>query len=444
MVQKIERPVKILIINVHSAKNKGDAALLIMAIKCLRDVFPKGSFVIAANDLEGLTLVDAKVVGSFLYWMHRISTDGKTQWHLLSIVKTLIVSLWALMTYKLFRRPSFLGVHSVLTDSINAYFEADLVVSAPGNFLYSSGKLGLTFLITAYTMGYALLSGKPLYMLPQSIGPLHRNRDRILLRWILNRARIVMIREPLSIKELLYAGIRNPRCYLIPDLAFSLPSAPIQEALARLYAWNVDILTDRPLLGITVINWGARVGKEELQRCYEEVLVKSIRYFLDSIGGKALIFSQVHGKARVNDDLMIARRVKARLSDDSRVILIEEDIPPDLLKAIYGLMDIFIGTRMHSNIFALSQGVPVIAIAYFPKTWGIMQMLGLEKWVLDIDKITTESLVSRLIELYQEREKISQAIKAKIAQFAYETDLVGSYIASDFALLNGNSDESSE
>ncbi|MEM2045890.1 MAG: polysaccharide pyruvyl transferase family protein [Candidatus Bathyarchaeia archaeon] len=443
MAQDKERPVKILIINVHSAQNKGDAALLTMAVKCLRDAFPTSSFTIAANDLDSLTIAESKV-GSFFYWMHRVSPEGKIQWYPAGIMKVLIVSLWALVTYRLLGCPFFLGMSHALKDTINAYFEADLVVSAPGNFLYSSGKFGFTFLVTAYTMGYALLSGKPLYLLPQSIGPLRRNRDRKLIRWILNRARIVMIREPLSMDELLNVGVSNPRCYLKPDLAFALQSAPIQEATARLRTWGVESDYDRPLLGITVINWGARTGREDLQIRYEDALIKAVTYFLDNFGGKALFFPQVRSKAFANDDLQVARRITSQLSKEHYVLLIEEDLSPELLKAIYGLMDIFVGTRMHSNIFALSQGVPVIAIAYFPKTWGIMQMLGLEKWVLDIDKITSESLLSRMVELYQEREHISQYIKAQLGQLIQECSQVGLYIASDFALLEGKANETAK
>lgn len=439
----LEQPVKILIINVHSAQNKGDAALLLMAIKRLSEAFPQSSFIIAANDLNGLDKITSTYsrVGSFMYWMHQVSPEGKVQWRPLSIIKILAVSLWALITYKLLGQPYFLGTEQGLRDTIKSYFDADLVVSAPGNFLYSSGKLGFTFMVVAYTMGYALLAGKPLYLLPQSVGPLHRERDRRLLRWILNRARIVMIREPFSRGELLKAGVNNPQCYLIPDLAFALQSAPSQEAMERLQIWGVDVNEDRPLLGITTINWGARTGRDDLQTQYEDAIAKTIAVFLEKFGGKAIFFPQVRGKSLINDDLIAARRIVSRLGRNPRVLLVEEDLSPELLKAIYGLMDLFVGTRMHSNIFALSQGVPVVAIAYFPKTWGIMQMLGLEKWVVDINGITPESLLSRLIELYQNKEQVKRSIRAKLTQIVQESSLAASYIASDFALLTGDRDE---
>jgi len=90
---------------------------------------------------------------------------------------------------------------------------------------------------------------------------------------------------------------------------------------------------------------------------------------------------------------------------------------------------------MHSNIFALSQGVPLIAIAYFHKTWGIMQMLGLERWVIDIEAVTPEGLINKLVELWQEREQIKQLIKIKVRDLIAKTNLASLYVASDFDLI---------
>jgi len=425
---------KILIINVHSADNKGDDALLKMAIKSLREAFPGSSITIAADDPDSFSESEP-VVGSFIYWIHRPSVKGEMRWHCWTAARLLLASIWAFISYKLWGRPRFWGLQPAQKDTLRVYFEADLVVSKPGNFLYSSGKFGLTIILITYTMGYAILLGKPLYLFPQSIGPLYRKRDEMLVRWILNHARIVMVREPISFQEAVRIGIRNPQFYLVPDPAFAFPSAPTEEAIKRLYALGINIKADRPLLGITAINWGIHAGNQEIQSQYEESLVATIRYYLDNFGGKVVVFSHVCSKVLVNDDRIPSKRIVERFAGDRRVVLVAESLSPDLLKAMYGLMDLFIGTRMHSNIFALSQGVPLIAIAYFHKTWGIMQMLGLERWVIDIEAVTPEVLISKLVELWQEREQIRQLIRTKVKDLIDKTNLVSFYIASDFDLI---------
>ena len=425
---------KILIINVHSADNKGDDALLKMTIKSLREAFPGSSITIAADDPDSFS-ENETIVGSFIYWIHRPSVKGEMRWYCWTAARLLLASIFAFISYKLLGRPLFWGLQPAQKDTLRVYFEADLVVSKPGNFLYSSGNFGLTIMLIAYTMGYAILLGKPLYLFPQSIGPFHRKRDEMLVRWILNHARIVMVREPISFKELARIGTSNPQCYLVPDPAFAFPSAPTEEAIKRLCALGIDIEADRPLLGITVINWGMHVGNPKIQLQYEESLVATIRYYLDNFGGKVAVFSHVCSKVLANDDRIPSKRVVERFAGDRRVVLVAESLSPDLLKSMYGLMDLFIGTRMHSNIFALSQGVPLIAIAYFHKTWGIMQMLGLERWVIDIEAVTPEGLINKLVELWQEREQIKQLIKIKVRDLIAKTNLASLYVASDFDLI---------
>jgi colanic acid/amylovoran biosynthesis protein len=425
---------KILIINVHSADNKGDDALLKMTIKSLREAFPESSITIAADDPDSFPKSEP-VVGSFIYWIHRPSIKGEMRWQFWNAAKLLLASIWAFIGYKLCGRPWFWCLQTAQKDTLRVYFEADLVVSKPGNVLYSSGKWGFNIILIAYTMVYAIMLGKPLYLFPQSIGPFYRKRDERLVRWILNHARIVMVREPISMKEIARIGVNNPQCYLVPDPAFAFPSAPIEEAVKRLYALGIDIEADRPLLGITAINWGMHIGDQKIQSRYEEALATTIRYYLDTFGGKVVVFSHVCSKVLANDDRIPSKRIVERLGMDHRIVIVAEPLSPDLLKAMYGLMDIFIGTRMHSNIFALSQGVPVIAIAYFHKTWGIMQMLGLEKWVIDIEAITPENLISKLIELWQERGQIRHLINVQVKQLIKKIDLASIYIVSDFDLL---------
>jgi len=359
------------------------------------------------------------------------------RWRYVTIFQLLLASLWAVLTYRLFNCPYFFGLTQAQKRSLQVYFEADLVASAPGNFMYSSGKAGLTFLIIAYTMTYAMLAGKPLYLFPQSIGPLRRVRDQKLVKWILNRARLVMVREPISLKEIQKVGVTNSHCRLVPDLAFTFQGESVEETKAWLRTFGIDTEQDQPLLGLTVINWGAQTAQSEIQKCYEGALFTAANYFLETTNGKVIFFSQVCSSTLVNDDRIPTRRVVERIREESnRVVFIERLTTPELLRTAYGLMDIFIGTRMHSNIFALSGGVPVVAIAYRYKTQGIMQMMGLENWVIDIEQITGEALVAKLTSLWQERYIIRHHIQARVADLAQEAEQAGAYIASDFASLS--------
>ena len=54
-----------------------------------------------------------------------------------------------------------------------------------------------------------------------------------------------------------------------------------------------------------------------------------------------------------------------------------------------------IGTRFHSVIFALNSGTPSLAIAYGGnKAYGIMQEIGLSKYVYPIEDLQPKRLVA--------------------------------------------------
>ncbi|MNN85513.1 colanic acid biosynthesis protein [compost metagenome] len=83
------------------------------------------------------------------------------------------------------------------------------------------------------------------------------------------------------------------------------------------------------------------------------------------------IMPQVIGPGPDND-LLISREVFQEVRNIDSVHLVDHDLTPEELKYLYSKMDLFVGTRMHSNIFALSEHVPCVAISYDLKPDGIM------------------------------------------------------------------------
>ncbi len=121
---------------------------------------------------------------------------------------------------------------------------------------------------------------------------------------------------------------------------------------------------------------------------------------------------QVLNKKEKKITHLIAELVK----DKTNVVIVDEDLPPTELMKYIGSMDLFIGTRMHSNIFALIMNVPVIAIAYEHKTYGIMKMLNLGNWVLDIEEINEAEMISKIDELYNRRFEIREHLSRKVEE----------------------------
>ncbi len=422
---------QIVILNLHSAQNAGDAALLEMAASSLLAAFPAARVTLAMNE-PAAAYADrwpgrVAVTPSFAALCQ--APTGAPR--LGALARAVLLSLAAALLYRLGRR-SFDWLPPALRSLLLAYMDADIAVSCPGNIFATKGRVGLPFLLAAYTVGYALLLGKPLYVLPQSIGPLRRGWERGLVRWLYGRARRVFVREPVSLRLAQAIGLPAARLTLAPDMAFALPAAPREEALARLAAAGVRANADAgPRVGVTVINRLIRHVDADVWDRYEAALAEALAGFARSQGATVIFFPQVIGPSEREDDRVAGQRIIAQMALGEQAILLEEPAPPALMKAMYAELDLLVGTRMHSAIFALSSGVPTLMIEYLHKVRGLAEMLGLTQWTLNLTEVDAGRLRQTLDALWADREAVRQHLAAILPGLMREVESVGRLIAQD-------------
>jgi colanic acid/amylovoran biosynthesis protein len=418
---------KLLLINLHSSRNAGDAVLTDVSVDLLREAFPGAELTLAMND-PGSYSGPGRPVGSFMAWLKQ----GR-RWRWWAWLPFLVASLLALLSYRWRGRPAYCCAPADWRRLLQAYFEADLVVSCAGNFLYSSGRLGLAFQISIFTMVYALWAGKPLYMLPQTIGPLRRGWERALVRRVVGRMRLAYVRDAPSLKLLESLGLDQSRCRLAPDVAFLYQPAGQEQARALLAEQGLDPAVQRPLLGMTLLDWGAQYRLFSGQAAYEAAMAGLARHFISHHQGYVILFSQVQGPTAAEDDRLTAGRLYRTLGDcDGRLAYIDRPVAPTVLRAAYGYMDLFVGTRLHSNIFALSAGVPVLAVQYQYKTRGVLETLDLARWVQPIDTISETALIDLLDQLWRERQQVRQQLQQVMPGIMRQAGAVGREIATDW------------
>jgi len=422
---------KILVINIHSSRNAGDAALLEETIKSLLFLSPS-EIVLATNNIDidvskFSDMENIRVVLSFTG--HFVSTNRRKVWRIDKMVWGILLSLIVLLWYRVTRRlPNWLP--ALWYDLFKAYANADLVISCPGNIFVTMGKVGLPFLVSAYTVAYALMMGKPLYVMPQSIGPLNRWWERALVKLLYSRARLIFVREPISLRLAGEIGLPRAKLHLVPDLAFVYTSAPLEEA-AELLKEVVGQL-EGPLVGVTVINRLIRYIDNEVWEQYEKSIAYALSKFIDKYGGSIIFFPQVTGPTAKEDDRVASRRIVAKMGNPSSAIVIEKPLLPNILKAAYGLMDIFIATRMHSAIFAISMKVPTLLIGYLHKVMGLAQMLSLEEWVIDLRSVTENVLWERLEALWLNKDILREHLRNIMPLIEIKAGEVGQIIKRDF------------
>jgi len=416
---------RIALINVHSNYNAGDAALTMAALDQLYASFPNSDITLVMNDPDSYS-GNEKVLISILTWLNR---PGVTPF--LRFAWLILLTLPALITHRILAKPVFLPFSKDIQPTLDALINSDLVVSVPGGYYYSYGK-GRAFLYLNFSLLLPLIANQPLYMLPQSYGPLRHNWEKKIARWILNRAQIVMAREPGSFQFLQGLGVNPKKVYLLPDMAFAYQGKKTGFGQQWLKEVGIGTRYNRPLLGMTVLDWGAQYNYFSQQRQFENAILDGINHFIEKYHGTVVLFPQCSGPSAAEDDRIPSMKLKKASRFSQNIIAIETPLTADQLISAYSQMEIFIGTRMHSNIFALINFIPVIAVGYLHKTNGIATMAGIEDWVLDINEISSSEFIQTIDAIVNKREEYVSHLKERIPRLSSEAKNAGLLIWEDF------------
>lgn len=101
------------------------------------------------------------------------------------------------------------------------------------------------------------------------------------------------------------------------------------------------------------------------------------------------------------------------------IIVLKKEYNAMELKTIIGQCDLLIGSRYHSIVAALSQGIPVLAIGWHHKYHEIMKLVNLENFVFNIDEINkknVDEILKEINNLLENAPEIKLKILDKISQ----------------------------
>ena len=399
---------KILILNVHSALNLGDDAIMQTTLHSLQEAFPGVQITVAANDPDSwCKYPDLDTVSSPARWCARPDLGIWRPYAARMLVQAGLM-LVAATCHRLFGRRLYWGSPEQ-RHLLQAYYEADLVLSCGGGNFYAHRELSFGLIWALLTLGFAVLSGKVVVMLPQSFGPIQGRMQRLLARWTFNGVNLILARESLSAAFLTERLHLKKKVVVVPDMAFGLASIPAPEC---------QVASDRTApfrIGVTIIDRGAQAPDFDGQEAYEEALARLLTRLHHAQDAQIHLFCQCYGPSRDQDDRAVVRRLHERIEQlGGQAIARSGFIDAREIISAYGDMDLVIGTRMHTGIFALCNRVPVLLIGYQPKARGIMTSFGLERYWCDIASVDADTLYALACELLDRRHEISKQIAAHL------------------------------
>lgn len=321
--------------------------------------------------------------------------------------------------------------------TLAAVSTSNLCLSVAGGDSFSDIYGFMRLLYVGLPQVLAILCECRLVLLPQTMGPFRGKSAQRLAAWILRRAELIYTRDLAGLDEVrrlsgLDGQEAETRIRFCHDMGFHVePRKP--AAGVAVNGLPLEALGQPGLVGLNIsgllLDGGERFG---FSMSYKEV----VELLLDKLLGqglRVLLVPHVISKG-VDNDLAACQWAydKYRERYPGQIGVVAHKYCYDETKYLIGQCDFFVGARMHACIGALSQSVPVAAIAYSNKFEGVMQSIGRDGITVDLRKGTAGEAVQRVLDLYANREesrrKLSEVmpgVKQNIGRMLEPVELAG-------------------
>ena len=100
----------------------------------------------------------------------------------------------------------------------------------------------------------------------------------------------------------------------------------------------------------------------------------------------------------------------------NRLFLVKGQYTQNEIKYIIGMCDIFIGSRMHACIAAMSQSIPTVGLAYSKKFEGVFETIDTKQFVVDMRQVETKEILTNIAKAFEERESTVRHLQAVVPE----------------------------
>ncbi len=320
--------------------------------------------------------------------------------HIKSDIKILILSRNPVETTKM------IGVDSIsrfsLLQIINMMKRSNLFVYGGGTLIQesTSTKSLLYYLGTLYL---ARLFGQKTMLYANGVKLLQKKFNILVTKSVLNKIDLITLRENQSLTQLKKLGITKPTITITADPAVT--TYPCSPSRAKEILKKEGISSSHSLLGICVREW----------KGYEKKCSREIALFADMLFKKyGLITVFIPMQRKYIDDSILSLHI-SRLMESPSYILSEYYSAEEVM-GIINQLDLLLGMRLHSLIFATCCEVPSIAIEYEPKVRGFMDYIQLSNLIAgNVKDVTMNDMIKVYNDITTNKNKIVKQLHDQTA-----------------------------
>lgn len=251
----------------------------------------------------------------------------------------------------------------------------------------------------------ALFVKTPVVKCAQAVGPFTNPINRRAARTFLPRMEAIVTRGAITHAFAQELGLTN--LHAGADYAFSL-ELDGSEADQVSSEFDLTFFDDATVVGLSP-SIVLQKKVEARGADYVGQMVGFIDHLVAS-GRKVLLLphsARTGTEKTHNNDLPLCKQIFEKVSDPSRVLFVDRELPSQQLRYLIGRCDFFVASRFHAMVSSLAMAVPTLVIGWSHKYKEVLEMFDLEDWAFGHDQLEQNYLIQRFDELVVARYDVA-------------------------------------
>jgi len=293
-----------------------------------------------------------------------------------------------------------------LGDILRSVWHCDLLLSGGGSLLQDATS-GRSILYYLFILALAQIMGKKTFIYSQGIGPITSRRNRRLTAMILRRTSSIVVRDEKSRTLLMEIGVPEELVHVTADpvIRVKKPDSTLGPEILAQEGCPRDP-------GKLTVGWAVKSRKPD-PRFYQEIQ-KCILWLKEEYDADSVLIPFFY-----DEDLSVCEAIADGL--DGQAGCLRQKYLSEEMLSIIGSMDVLVGVRLHSLIYAAVMGVPMLGISYDPKVGSFLASIY-QPTYFDVANFSCETFQTAFRQTYENREAICQRTSKRLDELIAKLD----------------------
>ncbi len=285
--------------------------------------------------------------------------------------------------------------------------KASLFISGGGSLLQDiTGKLSIPYYLLLIKIAH-IFKVKTVFF-SQGVGPVASDFYKSLISKVVSKMNLVMVRDKQSKKFLNDLSIENvEEC---SDPVFFLQPAPDNNIKNILIKEEIPFNEKGPWIGVAIRDWSNK-----------DKIIKEVAIGLDKLiatHDAQVILLPFHKEV----DFEIQKEVISKMEANRQTYIIKNQYNANELLGICKKLDLMIGMRLHSLIFAARQRVPFVGISYDVKIDSFLEQFGMNPCCgfMDVSSSQIYNLSDKILRNQNLRREMIEERVSELEQSAWQ------------------------